>query len=112
MPGAGALDQRITFEARTEDANGDPLGPWAPQFTAWAQLVWLRGSEAALQQRLEGRQPVAIVVRSSSSTRAINTAWRAVNARDPDQRFNITAVSPAKEQGFIDVLATMGGATG
>lgn len=112
MPGAGALDQRITFEARTEDANGDPLGPWAPQFTVWAQLVWLRGSEGALQQRLEGKQPVAIVVRSSSSTRAINTAWRAVNAREPEQKFNITAVSPAKEQGFIDVLATMGGATG
>lgn len=112
MPGAGALDQRIRFEARTEDANGDPLGPWAEQFTVWAQLVWLRGSEAVLQQRLEGKQPVAIVVRSSSSTRAINTAWRAVNARNPAQAFNITAVSPAKEQGFIDVLATMGGATG
>lgn len=112
MPGAGDLRDRITFEARGEDANGDPLGPWAPQFTVWAQLVWLRGSEAALQQRLEGKQPVAIVVRSSSSTRAINTAWRAVNARDPEQKFNLTSVSPAKEAGFLDILAVMGGATG
>jgi len=112
MPGAGDLRDRITFEARGEDANGDPLGPWAPQFTVWAQMIWLRGSEAALQQRLEGRQPVAIVVRTSSQTRGITTAWRAVNARNTEQRFNITAVSPAKEPGFIDVLATMGGATG
>lgn len=112
MPGAGDLRDRITFQARTDDPNGDPLGPWADQFTVWAQMVWLRGSESALQQRLEGKQPVAIVVRSSSSTRAINTSWRAVNARDPEQAFNITAVSPAKERGFIDVLATMGGATG
>ncbi len=112
MPGAGDLRDRVTFEARGEDANGDPLGAWAPQFTVWAQMVWLRGSEAALQQRLEGRQPVAIVVRTSSQTRGITTAWRAVNARNAEQRFNITAVSPAKEPGFIDVLATMGGATG
>ncbi|ASE38470.1 head-tail adaptor protein [Brevundimonas vesicularis] len=112
MPGAGDLCDRITFEARGEDANGDPLGPWAPQFTVWAQMVWLRGSEAALQQRLEGRQPVAIVVRTSSQTRGITTAWRAVNARNAEQRFNITAVSAAKEPGLIDVLATMGGATG
>lgn len=112
MPGAGALDQRITFQARGEDDNGDPLGPWEDRFTVWAQLVWLRGSEAALQQRLEGKQPVAVVVRASSQTRGITTAWRAVNARNADQKFNITAVSPAKERGFVDVLATMGGATG
>ena len=112
MPGAGALDHRITFQERGEDANGDPQGAWEDRFTVWAKMVWLRGGEKVLQMRLEKQQPVAIVVRSSSSTRAINTAWRAVNARDPDQRFNITAVSPAKEQGFIDVLATMGGATG
>lgn len=112
MPEAGDLRDRITFEARGEDANGDPLGPWAPRFTVWAQMVWLRGSEAALQQRLEGKQPVAIVVRASSQTRGITTAWRAVNARNADQKFNITSVSPAKEPGFIDVLAVMGGATG
>lgn len=112
MPGAGALDQRITFQARGVDDNGDPLGPWEDRFTVWAHLVWLRGSEAALQQRLEGKQPVAIVVRSSSQTRGITTAWRAVNARNADQKFNLTSVSPAKEPGFIDVLATMGGATG
>jgi head-tail adaptor len=112
MPGAGALKDRITFEARGLDANGDPLGAWETKFTVWAQLVWLRGSESALQQRLESKQPVAIVVRTSTQAREIDTSWRAVNARNAAQRFNITAVSPSKEPGFIDILAVMGGATG
>lgn len=112
MPGAGELKDKITFQSRGEDANGDALGEWESQITVRAQLKWLRGSEAALSQRLEGRQPVAIVVRDSSQSRPITSAWRAVNARNADQVFNITAVSPSPESGFIDVLATMGGATG
>ena len=112
MPGAGDLRERITFQSRGTDANGDPLGAWGDVCTVWAQLKWLRGSEAALSQRLEGRQPVAIVIRDSSQSRPITSAWRAVNARNADQVFNITAVSPSPDRGFIDVLATMGGATG
>lgn len=112
MPSAGDLDHRILFQERGLDANGDPGGPWEDRHTVWAQMVWLRGSESAVQQRLEGKQPVAIVVRSSTQTRAITTAWRAVNARCRDQEFNIVAVSPAKERGFLDILAQRGGATG
>lgn len=112
MPGAGDLRERIAFESRSLDDNGDPLGPFVRQFEVAAQLVWLRGGEKVLQMRLEKQQPVAIVVRDSTQTREITTAWRAVNARCPGQQFNITAASPSKERGFIDVLATMGGATG
>lgn len=112
MPGAGDLRDRITFEARGEDDNGDPLGPWEARFTVWAQLVWLRGSETVMQQRLEGRQPVAIMIRASSSAQAVGVGWRAVNSRDGRQKFNITAVSPANTPGFLNVLAVMGGATG
>jgi head-tail adaptor len=112
MIGAGDLRDRITFEARALDANGDALGTFEPQFTVWAHLRWLRGSEAALQQRLEGRQPVALVIRDSAQARQITTAWRALNARVEGQAFNITSVSPAQERGFIDILATTGGPTG
>lgn len=112
MPGAGDLSARITFQARKLDTNGDPLGPWEDRFTVWTQLIWLRGSESALSLRLDGKQPVAMAVRASSHSRQITTAWRAVNARDANQKFNITSVSPAREAGFIDVLAVMGGATG
>lgn len=102
----------VDFEVRREDTNGDPLGPFEPQLTTWTKIIWLRGSESAVQQRLEGRQPVAIVVRATAATRRITTAWRAVMTHSPDQEFNITSVSPAKERGFIDILAVTGGATG
>lgn len=112
MPGAGDLRDRLSFQKRAADANGDPLGAWTDQFTVSAQIVWLRGSEPVLQQRLEGKQPVAFVVRTSSQARQIDTSWRAVNARNTDQVFNITAVSPNKDRGFLDILAVKGGATG
>lgn len=111
MPGAGALRDRIRFDHRGTDANGDPIGAWVEGFTVWAQLLWLRGSETAIAQRLEGRQPVAIVVRTSSQARTITQAFRAVNVRTGAE-FNITSVSPAKEPGFIDILAVAGGAPG
>lgn len=80
--------------------------------TVAAQLIWLRGSETAQQSRIEGVQPVAIVIRDSAAAREISTAWRVRNARELTQEFNITAVAPAKEPGFLDLLATLGGATG
>lgn len=112
MLGAGDLRDRITFQKRGEDENGDPLGGWDDQFTRSARLTWLRGSEGVMASRLEGKQPVVITVRACSQTRLIDGSWRAVNARDDRQKFNITAASPAKERGFIDILAVMGGATG
>jgi len=94
------------------DANGDPLGPFAPVMTVWAEIVWMRGSEAALGYRLERRQPVSILIRDSKAAKAITLGWRAVNARKTADKFNITAVAPARDKGFIEVLGMLGGATG
>lgn len=116
MPSAGDLRNRIRFDRRGPDANGDLLGDWVEGDTVWAQAKWLRGTETAVSQRLEGKQPVAFVIRSSAASRGIDAAYRAVtvSGRDivPGQVFNITAVSPAKEAGFIDILAVAGGAAG
>lgn len=107
MPGAGRLRDRITFQQRGLDANGDPLGPWADVVTVSVELIWLRGGEAVMDQRLAGRQPVVITVRDFAETRLIDNSWRAVNERKPAQVFDIKSASPAKELGFIDVLAEM-----
>lgn len=116
MPRADDLRNRVMFQRRGLDANGDALGAWEEHSTVWAQAIWLRGSETAIAGRLEGKQPVALVIRTSRQAREITTAFRAVavSGRDvvPGAKLNITAVSPAKEAGFIDVLATVGGATG
>lgn len=112
MPGAGDLRERLRFQRRGVDANGDRLGAWEGVFTCWAQLVWLRGGESVQQQRLEGRQPVAIVIRESSDSRAVDSSWRAVDARDESRVFSLNSVAPHRERGFLDILGTMGGATG
>lgn len=112
MPGAGDLRDRYRFDQRGLDANSDPLGEFVPGFTVAAQTTWLRGTEAVMSQRLEGKQPVILTIRDSTQARTITSAFRAVNARDATKIFNISAVSPAKEPGFLDVLAVAGGAAG
>jgi len=105
MPGAGALRDKVTFQGRGEDANGERLGPWEDVFSVPAELIWLRGSEAAVEARLQGRQPVVIRVRDEDRTRALTSAWRAVNARNVAQVFDVKSAAPDRERGFISVMA-------
>lgn len=105
MPGAGDLRDRYRLERRAVDDNGDRRGPWESAGERWARTTWLRGGEGVLAQRLEGTQPVAITVRDDSVTRQVTNAWRAV-ARD-GRVFDVTSASPARERGFIDLLAVL-----
>jgi head-tail adaptor len=110
------LDARVRFDSRAVDANGDPLGEWAEGFTVWARVQYLRGSESAVSNRIEGRQPVMIDVRENSQTRTITNAMRAVVVSGRGVRggteLNINAVAPGQDPGFINILATAGGAVG
>lgn len=109
--GAGDLGDRVRFDSRTPDQNGDPLGPFAPGFTVWANIEYLRGSEVALSQRLEKRQPVSVTVRDSTQARTINPAMRMVNVRT-GEAYNVTSAVPAKDAGYRNILAVSGGAVG
>lgn len=108
MPGAGPLRDLLTFQSRANDANGDPIGAWTARFDADADLIFLRGSEPVMAQRLRGVQPVVITVREYTQTRQITSAWRAVDKRDLTRVFEIKSpATPAKEAGFLDILAEM-----
>lgn len=108
MPGAGEMRDRVTFQKRGPDENGDPLGPWIDRFSVAAQIVYLKGTEPVMAQRLQGVQPAVIVVREGANARMITTAWRAEDART-GVGYNITSVSPSKSRGFIDILAQSDG---
>jgi head-tail adaptor len=114
--GAGDLDARVRFDARGADANGDPLGDFVPGFTVGAKVDYLRGSESAVSNRLQGLQPVTITVRDSTQSRTITNAFRAVIVSGRGVRvgetLNITAVAPAQDLGFTNIMATSGGAAG
>jgi head-tail adaptor len=105
------MRDRIRFDQRALDANQVRQGPWEEGFTVWAETTWLRGGEGVVAQRLEGKQPVAFSIRDSAQARTITTGFRAVDSRT-QQVFDVTAASPSREPGFIDVLAVSGGAAG
>lgn len=112
MVGAADLKDRYRFDERSLDLNGDKLGDWDTSRSAVsAHTAWLRGGEGVVSRRLEGEQPVALKIRDCRAARELTPGWRAVNVRT-GQAFNITAVSPSAEPGFIDVLCVTGGASG
>lgn len=112
--GAGALRRSLSFQVRSafQDQYGNTVtGDFATQFTVDAQVKPRMGSEPIINQRLQGVQPVTITVRSSSQTRQITPAWRAVDSRDGTKIYNLrTAVADEKNR-YIEMLADDGPAT-
>ncbi len=108
---AGDLRERVTFsseEAGSDDAGGTVTG-FVDRFTVWAQYTHLRGGEAVLAARLEGRHSQIIRIRASTQTRQITTDWRATDART-GQVFNIRDVTPMPDRMWIDILVQSGAA--
>lgn len=115
MPGAGDLEYLVTFQSRDLDANGDRLGEFADRVTTWAAIDWQRGSETAVTNRLQGLQPATLTVWDCTETGPITAAYRAVIVDGPGMvgtQFNITARAPARDRGFVNLMAVAGGATG
>jgi len=110
--GAGDLSERVALDAPTsaDDGHGGVVGAFETRFTVWAEYVRLRGGEAVIASRLEGRRPTVIRVRASADTRTITTDWRARDART-GEIFNLRSVEPTSDRRFIDLLAESGVAT-
>lgn len=102
---AGAARAKVTLQRRGEDANGDRLGPWEDVADRSAEIVYLRGGEGVVAQRLQGEQPVVVAVRSCAVTRQIDNAWRAINTRSR-QIYDIASAAPSDDAAWIEMLAT------
>jgi head-tail adaptor len=113
--GAGQLREKLLFQRRAvvDDGMGnEQAGDWETQFTAAADLIPLRGGEPVIAARLAGVQPFVIRTRSCVTARAVTTAWRAVDARNPSRIFNITsAANVDQKNAYLDLMATQGVAT-
>ena len=84
MPSSGDLIERISFQkpGGVDDGYGNEVpGDFAEQFQRCAGFIMKPGSESVLAARLQGQQPVTIIVRFDSQTRTIGTDWRAVDVR-------------------------------
>lgn len=100
MTTAGQRQERITFQQRGLDENGDRLGEWATdgQVKRWARVQPLKGGESVMQQRQQGVAPVIISVLADGSTRQITSAWRAVWKGVP---YNLSTPAPDETRAEI-----------
>jgi SPP1 family predicted phage head-tail adaptor len=113
---SGALRDRITF--RRHGVNGDGYGnevsgPWEDQFTVTANIAPAHGREEVLAQRLQGVRPVEITVRWLSQTRLIRSDWRLIDARNPENTYNIhdPGRDPDGKRLWLILTCTLGVAT-
>lgn len=114
---AGTLRFKLHFQRRSvgTDGWGGPQqdgarrGSFETVFTVRAAMTPLRGTESVMAERLAGRQPWVVAVRSSSQTRQVDTSWQIVDARDESRVFAITgAADPDGRRMWIELLVTEG----
>ena len=111
MP-AGRLRSRLQFQRRTpgDDGFGAPtVGEFATVFQDYAEIIPRMGSETVMANRLQGLQPVTIVVRSSSRTRTLDATWRAVGRNGEIYSITSPPVNSDQKNAIIEMLATIGG---
>lgn len=115
-PSGGDLFYKVGLEAHVANNSDSPIDygntedAWAEQFVTRAEFINVRGREEVLAARLTGTHVQVIRVRASSLTRAITTAWRAVDKRNGDI-FNIRDVTVETDRQFISLLTEKGVAT-
>ena len=81
MVNAGKLGRRALFqspEAGRDGYGNEVTGAWVDRFTRWTGVQFLKGGEAVMGARLEGRQPAVMTVRADSETALITPEWRCV----------------------------------
>jgi head-tail adaptor len=111
---AGKLIERFAFDQRSDvsDGAGNFQAGWTQKHGPCAAgLIYMKGGEGVVASRLQGLKPVIITIRDCASARKILTDWRARDTRS-GAVYNIRDVTPAQLNGFIDVLAESGVASG
>lgn len=110
-PGAGDLYQHVGFDKQgtASDGAGGTITAFVEQFTRRAAYIHLRGGEAVMAARLEGRHTQIVRVRSDSQTRAVTTDWRITDKRS-GAVFNIRDITPSDDRRWLDFLAEKGAA--
>jgi head-tail adaptor len=103
----GELTRRVTFQRRGLDENDEPSPnePWVDVVSRAAKIVPMKGGEGVQSQRLEGSQPVVIIVRREALTRNIDNSYRAVDARDTDTVWGVTSAIWNEREDMMEFLA-------
>lgn len=108
--GAGKLRELIAFEVRQnlDDGFGNEVsGPWQEQCRANAERLPLKGGEAVLASRLQGKQPYLLTVYWNLATSQVTPDWRAVDVRTGAVYAIQTAVARERRD-YIDMMCVEG----
>lgn len=107
--GAGQLKEKVAFDERaiSSDGYGNEQGDFAEVLQCRAGFTYLRGSEAVIASRLEGKQPIVVRVRANSETEQIDHDWRMRDLKTGKQ-YAVQSVAPTEDRMFLDVLVTSG----
>jgi head-tail adaptor len=111
---AGKLREVLSFRTRQnldDGAGNEVSGPWIEQCKAEAEVYALRGGEAVLASRLEGKQPFIVTVRHNVKTAQVTTDWSAADTRS-GQEYAIQTVVPRPGRDYIDMMVVSGVALG
>lgn len=117
MPSAGSLKDRVVFQRRTQDGEGDGAGNFEGGWTAMfnsrrVELAPRLGGESVVAARLQGVVAYDLWVRLDRQTKTVNPGDRAVDARDATRIFNIRFADDIDGDGqWILMQVEQGGAT-
>lgn len=111
MPSTGQMRERVRFAKRdrVKDGYGNRVSSaFTALFERSAQFIMKPGSEVALAARLEGKQPLTMIVRLDRQTREITPSWAVQDART-GVIYAIQAVADMDRRGQWLTLVCMGG---
>jgi head-tail adaptor len=116
MTEIGMLRERIRFQQRGLDANGDRLGAWddgasVSRAARFKYRTGRRDDEAIFQARMQGDQPVDVTVRFDRQTAQVTNAWRVVRPSD-GRVFNIRSIIYDELRAYITLLCVEDGSGG
>lgn len=106
---AGALRERVAFDAPAHDGDGVQDG-WADAADATecsAAFVYQRGSEAVDAARLSGRAIYKLRIRQCAAARAITTDWRMRDLRR-GTAYQVREVDGITDQRWVYIVVESG----
>jgi len=109
MIGAGKLYHKVAFDAPVATANGygGVIQGWEEAAEVRADIQFLRGGETVQAARLQGRQPVVIRVRYSTTLALADPSWRIRDTRS-NAVYNVRSIVRSDDRHWLEVTAESG----
>lgn len=102
-----ALEKRQTANPDAPNDYGNTVSSFVAQGEVHAEFRHLRGGEAVMAGRLQGRHPVVMRVRASALTRSLAADWRVTDVRTGTV-YAIRDVTVYPGGQVVDILAESG----